>query len=147
MKYFLLFFIFITISCESQNRDTIFINKFIVVLKNFDETKYNELLEYLEVDTTHIDKKELIDFAISFGNFLETTKYRVISYKELKLIDTYKNPNWEFYNPDIENVYCIMVNENEFFTTIVFNDSKTKIISFYMGLNKNKHSFEPIFLN
>lgn len=147
MKYFLLFFIFTTISCESQNRDTIFINKFIVVLKNFDETKYNELSEYLEVDTTRVDKKELIDFAISFGTFLKTTKYKIVNYQELKLIESYKDPNWEFYKPDIENVYCIMVNENEFFTTIVFNDYKTKIISFYSGLNKNKGSFEPIFLN
>jgi len=145
MKYFLLFFIIIT-SCEAQNKDIILINNFLDVIKNFDNSKYNELLDYIEVDTTLVQKVEIV-FASNFiKTSLNANNYKVMSYEDFKSINKFKEYNCIYPNPNFENVYCV-VDGNSFISFIILNDSKNKIISFYSGLIKNVHSIHPIILN
>jgi len=143
MKYFLFFFI-ITISCESQNKDIVLVNRFLEVLKNFDDSKYNELADYLEVDTTLVQKVEIV-FASNFiKTSLNANNYKVMSYEDFKSIDSFKGYNIIY--PNLEYVYSV-TDDSRFISFIILNDSKNKIISFYSGIIKQVNHIHPIILN
>jgi hypothetical protein len=120
------------------------VNRFLEVLKNFDDSKYNELADYLEVDTTLVQKVEIV-FASNFiKTSLNANNYKVMSYEDFKSIDSFKGYNIIY--PNLEYVYSV-TDDSRFISFIILNDSKNKIISFYSGIIKQVNHIYPIILN